>query len=50
MIISWNRLKEVLTLQAYKDFYQWMTGQTCVEEGVYEHDFLRWLKKLPIID
>jgi len=42
-IITFERLKEILTKKAYKDLMEWMKGQTCVAEGIYEWDFLRWL-------
>jgi len=49
-IIEWKRLKEVLNYEAYKDFSEWMRGQTCVERGVYSNDFVRWLNGGEVID
>ena len=50
MAIKFKRIEEVLTKKAYKDFCKFMEGQTCGMEGVYEDDFLRWIKRLPVID
>lgn len=50
MTIPFKRIKEVLTAKAYKDFEKFMTGQTVCGEGVYDHDFIRWMKEWPVID
>jgi len=50
MPISFKRIKEVLKPEAYKNFEKFMYGQTYVDEGVFEDDFIRWIKKLPVID
>jgi len=50
MVIPDKRLKEVLKPKAYADFMKWMEGQTVTMSGVYDHDFLRWILKQPIID
>lgn len=42
-IVRFDRLKEILESKAYKDLIEWMTGQSCIEEGIYEWDFLRWI-------
>ncbi len=54
MSINLERIKEVLTAKAYKDFSKWFAGQTGeLKNGklmVYEEDFIRWMNKLPVID
>lgn len=50
MSISFKRLKQILKPKHYKKFSEWMTGQTVDMEGVYEHDFLRWVNELPVTD
>jgi len=50
MSISFKRIKQILKPEYYKEFNNWMKGQTVDMEGVYEHDFLRWVQELPIID
>jgi len=49
-IVTWKRLKKILTKEKYEEFSKWMTGQTCLDLGVYEHDFLRWVQEQEIID
>lgn len=48
--IKQERLKEILTPKALKSFDKYMNGQTYCDEGIYEWDFLRWVKKLEVID
>ena len=50
MTIPHKRIKEVLSSKAYKDFMDFMYGQTVCSEGVYDDDFLRWIKRLPVTD
>ena len=50
MSIPFKRLKQILKPKCYKEFNEWMEGQTVDLKGVYEHDFLRWIKELPIED
>ena len=50
MSISFERLKQILKPGYYKEFSKWITGQTVDIGGVYEHDFLRWVNELPVID
>lgn len=45
-----ERLKEILKPKAYKEFEEWMTGQTTSINGVYEDDFLRWVQKRQVVD
>ena len=44
-----TEIKKRLTPEEFKEFNKWMIGQTVPvldngEEGVYEHDFKRWLR------
>lgn len=45
MSIKMERLKKILKTKAYKDFLKFMVGQTCDVNGIYEDDFLRWVKE-----
>jgi|TARA_Y100000034_G_C6688771_1_gene303165 hypothetical protein len=49
-IVRFDRLQQILNKKAYKDLEEWMKGQTCVKEGIYEHDFLRWIYEEEVID
>lgn len=55
MGISIVRIREILDEDAYDDFNEFMKGQTIEfdkhgKSVIFEDDFLRWIKKLPIID
>ena len=50
MSIPFKRLKQILKPKYYKEFSKWMEGQTIDMKGVYEHDFLRWVQRLPVTD
>jgi len=50
MAIPFDRIEEILTNKAYKEFCKFMEGQTVSEEGVYEDDFMRFVLKLGIVD
>ena len=50
MTISNSRLEEILKKKQYDDFMKFMEGQTVIEPGVFDDDFIRWVKKLPVID
>jgi len=50
MSIPFKRLKQVLKSKYYKEFSEWMEGQTTDMKGVYEDDFLRWVQELPVLD
>jgi hypothetical protein len=55
MTISMERIKEIMKPEQYMRFKDFMTGQT-VESGkdgktqVFDGDFLRWVKKMSVID
>lgn len=46
-IVTFKRLKEILEPKSYRNLVNWMIGQTCVEEGIYEWDFLKWVGTQP---
>ena len=50
MVIKNSRIKKVLKKSALKDFNNFMTGQTAPIGGIYDNDFLRWIKEWPVID
>lgn len=55
MSIRVERIKEILKPSQYKKFMKWMDGQTIRlfedgTKGIYEHDLMRWIKKLPVVD
>ena len=50
MSIKEKRIKEILKPKVYKEFCKYMNGQTMDMEGIYDDDFLRFVKKLPVID
>ena len=50
MVIKWGRIEELLKRTQYKNFCKFMEGQTVDANGVYEDDFLRFVKKQPVID
>lgn len=50
MVIKSERIKEILTKKALKEFSHFMFGQTITTEGVYDDDFLRFVKQLQVID
>ena len=43
-VVEFDRIKKLLTPKAYKEFEKFMQGGTCVEEGVYDWDFLAFIK------
>jgi hypothetical protein len=48
--ISFERVRELLKTEQYNEFLKFMKGQTVTGEGVFDNDFLRFVKKLPVID
>ncbi len=50
MSIKFERIKEILKPKHYKKFCKFMIGQTMDMEGVYDDDFLRFVKELEVID
>jgi len=50
MGIKFERVKELFTAKAFKEFSEWMKGQTVDAGGVFEDDFLRFVKRQPVID
>ena len=42
-IVPWHELERKFGKREYKKFLKWMTGQTCVEEGVYTWDLKNYL-------
>jgi len=44
-VVEFDRIKKLLTPKAYKEFEKFMQGGTCVEEGVYDWDFLAFVKE-----
>lgn len=50
MSIKFERIKSILKAKSYKDFEKFMRGQTVDAEGVFEDDFIRWVKGLPVED
>ena len=55
MSIKLSRIKEILSKKAYKEFIEFMRGQT-VEVGedgktaIFEDDFIRFVNKQGVID
>ena len=50
-IVKDKRLKQILKPAYYKDFCEFITGQTTSDaEGCYEWDFLDWLYGRPWLD
>jgi len=49
-----SNIKEVLEPEKFTEFANWISGQTVGvfkgESLVYQHDFLRFLKGLPVLD
>lgn len=43
--VPWEQLKRIMKARDYKNFVKWMNGQTCVLEGVYVHDLMRYLER-----
>ena len=50
MGIKFERIEELFKAREYKRFCKWMNGQTVDANGVYDGDFLRFVKRQPIID
>lgn len=50
MTIKFDRIREILKTKAYRDFLKFMEGQTVEENGVFDDDFLRFVKKYPVVD
>jgi hypothetical protein len=50
VVISYSRAREILKTKYYKQFLKYMEGQTVVEGGVFDDDFLRWVKGMRVID
>ena len=54
MSISLERIKEILKPRQYKNFIKWVGGQTGElingQLFIYEEDFIRWIRRLPVID
>ena len=49
-----GNIKEVLEPEKFTEFANWISGQTVGiykgESLVYQHDFVRFLKGLPVLD
>ena len=43
--IPWGQIAEKLGKREYKKFREWMNGQTCLMEGVYECDLESYLRQ-----
>jgi len=41
-IYTWEELERELGSERYKDFSNWLTGQTCLAGGCYTWDYERW--------
>ena len=50
MSIPFRRIKEILNAKAYKEFNEFMSGQTVDAEGVFEDGFLRSVLKQEVVD
>jgi len=55
MTIPLERIKEVLNEKSYEKFIKFMEGQTVESDDkgktvVFEDDFLRFIKKMEVID
>jgi hypothetical protein len=50
VVIRFERIREILNTKAHRQFLKYMKGQTIMEGGVFEDDFLRFVKKYPVID
>ena len=50
MSIRFERIKEILNPKMYKNFFDFMEGQTVCADGVSEDDFIRWVNKLGVVD
>jgi hypothetical protein len=48
--VPWEQIEDRMGKREYKKFLKWMSGQTCLKQGVYEGDLDRYLKGLPVID
>ncbi len=44
-IYTWEDLEIHLGKEKYKQFIEWMAGQTCIAEGAYTWDYERWIGK-----
>lgn len=50
MTISFERVRELLKTEQYNEFLKFMRGQTITAGGVFDNDFLRFVKRLPVVD
>jgi hypothetical protein len=50
MTIEFKRIEEILKPEYYKEFLEFLAGQTVSVDGVYEDDLLRFVNKLGVID
>lgn len=48
--IRWNDIERMLGEENFKQFCDWMQGQTTPLGGVYPYDLNRWLQGLPCVD
>lgn len=49
-VVRWEDAKAYLGEARYERFQEWMTGQTCLEEGAYAWDFAAFLRGAPVTD
>ena len=50
MAISFDRARKILKAKYYKELCKFMEGQTVDEYGIYDDDFLRFIKQMGVID
>jgi hypothetical protein len=48
--IPWGVIEKQLTPEEWKEFCEFMEGQTSCEYGVYVDDLRRFIEGLPVID
>ena len=50
IIVSFKEIQKKMSKFQYEKFCKWMSGQTCMYDGVFIGDLDRFLKGLSVID
>ena len=49
-MVTFKQMEKVLKKKYYKEFCDWMNGQTVGIDGIFDDDLIRWLEGQPVID
>ena len=49
-MVTFKQMRKILKPKSYKEFVDWMEGQTVKEDEIYDDNLLRWLEGQPVVD